>query len=80
MFFRQLSRDIRCFTFFATHFHEIGGLADYVPAVKNFYMNAIVDDKNFTLLYQLKPGIVDRSFGIHVATLARFPENLIQVQ
>lgn len=42
-------------------------------------MVAIADNENFTLLYQVKPGITDKSFGIHVAKLANFPQRVVEV-
>lgn len=40
---------------------------------------AVSDNNMFTLLYQVKPGVVDKSFGIHVAKLANFPNNVVDM-
>lgn len=76
---RYLATETKCFTLFATHFHEITALADSVPTVKNSHMVAISDKDTFTLLYKVKPGVMDKSFGIHVAKLANFPEKVVEV-
>ena len=43
-------------------------------------MAAVADDENFTLLYQVRPGVMEKSFGIQVARLALFPNDVIKVR
>ncbi|KAI8121235.1 DNA mismatch repair protein spellchecker 1 [Lucilia cuprina] len=74
----HLAKETKCFTLFATHFHEITNLADTVKTVKNCHMAAVADNENFTLLYQVRPGVMEKSFGIQVARLANFPERVVQ--
>lgn len=64
---------------FATHFHEITDLANTVSTVKNSHMVAVSENDAFTLLYQVRPGVMDKSFGIHVAKLARFPNEVVHL-
>lgn len=76
---RHLAKETKCFTLFATHFHEITDLANTVDTVKNSHMAAISNKETFTLLYQVRPGVMDKSFGIHIAKLANFPEDVVKV-
>ncbi|XP_043280096.1 DNA mismatch repair protein Msh2 isoform X2 [Venturia canescens] len=73
-----LAKEVKAYCLFATHFHEITRLAEDVPAVKNRHVTANVTDDKLTLLYSVKPGICDQSFGIHVAKMAKFPESVVE--
>lgn len=72
-----LAKEKKCFTLFATHFHEIAEMSETVKTVKSYHMEAIADNDNFTLLYQVKPGVMQKSFGIQVARLASFPRDVV---
>ncbi|BGP27056.1 DNA mismatch repair protein MSH2 [Rhodotorula toruloides] len=82
----HLSTVTRASVLFATHFHELTALAHQVPHVKNLHVVAHVESnpdtltgKDITLLYKVMPGICDQSFGIHVAQLANFPDEVVKL-
>lgn len=56
-------------------------IADFIKVTFfTVHMMAHVSENNmFTLLYQVKPGVIDKSFGIHVAKLANFPNKVIDM-
>ncbi|KAH0609584.1 uncharacterized protein H6S33_013070 [Morchella sextelata] len=80
----HIVKEIRCFSMFATHFHELTALVDEYPSVKNLHVVAHVGDsedekREVTLLYKVEDGVCDQSFGIHVAELVRFPQKVINM-
>ncbi|KAL0080459.1 muts domain V-domain-containing protein [Phycomyces blakesleeanus] len=79
-----IATEVRAFCLFATHFHELTTLAEEVPWIKN--LNVAVDvtevmgkASEITLLYTVREGVCDESFGIHVAELANFPSDTVKL-
>eukprot|EP01015_Nassula_variabilis_P015682 TRINITY_DN2347_c0_g1_i2.p1 TRINITY_DN2347_c0_g1~~TRINITY_DN2347_c0_g1_i2.p1 ORF type:complete len:233 (+),score=54.71 TRINITY_DN2347_c0_g1_i2:65-763(+) len=70
-------KNIQCFCLFATHFHEMTTMETHFSGVKNFYVSAVSKQKTLTMLYKVKPGAVDRSYGIYVAEILQFPEEIL---
>merc|ERR1712061_431367 len=77
---RHLTEVTRCFSLFATHFHELAALEDTVAAVKNRHATAAVDAASglLTFLYALADGPADQSYGAHCAELAGFPTHVVK--
>jgi Mismatch repair ATPase (MutS family) len=87
----HLISEKNCFTLFATHFHELTQLSKkYEDKVENLHVVAHVEKENeddeidkieddITLMYKVEPGISDKSFGIHVAELVKFPTKIINM-
>ncbi|MDT8357354.1 MAG: DNA mismatch repair protein MutS [Methanomicrobiaceae archaeon] len=60
-------------TLFATHFHELVTAETELKRVKNYHFAVKESGKEVVFLRKLIPGATDRSYGIHVATLAGIP-------
>ncbi|MDQ2652061.1 MAG: DNA mismatch repair protein MutS [Chloroflexota bacterium] len=68
--------NLGCRTLFATHFHELTVLADYLPGVTCARMDVLEEGDRVVFLHRVAPGGADRSYGIHVAELAGLPRAL----
>ncbi|SFS41134.1 DNA mismatch repair protein MutS [Halostagnicola kamekurae] len=72
-----LHNEIRAKTLFATHYHELTGLAEHLPRVANVHVAADERDGDVTFLRTVRDGPTDRSYGIHVADLAGVPDPVV---
>ena len=72
-----IHENIKCKTFFSTHYHELTDLEDTLKNLKNVHVSAHEEDGNITFLHKVKEGSIDKSYGIHVAKLANLPKSLI---
>ncbi|WP_247002529.1 DNA mismatch repair protein MutS [Halosolutus gelatinilyticus] len=68
-----LHNEVKAKTLFATHYHELTGLAENLPRVANVHVAADERDGDVTFLRTVRDGPTDRSYGIHVADLAGVP-------
>jgi DNA mismatch repair protein MutS len=64
-------------TLFATHYHELVELANFLPRVKNFNVAVTEERGKVVFLRKVIPGGADKSYGIHVAQLAGLPRAVI---
>jgi len=72
-----IATEIQCFCLFATHFHEMTAMEQELKNVKNLFVSALADGDTLTMLYKVKEGVIDRSYGIHVAEMLKFPEEVL---
>ena len=72
-----ISNNIKCKTFFATHYHELTELENKVNGVENY--NVLVDEENGEIKFvrKIEKGNATKSYGIAVAKLAGLPTDII---
>ena len=72
-----ISENIKAYTLFSTHYHELTKLDRKYKNIKNVHVSAVEDGDKITFLHKVKNGAVDKSYGIHVARLAKMPDKLL---
>ncbi len=72
-----ISENIGAFTLFSTHYHELTKLDKKYKNIKNVHVSAVENGHEITFLHKVKNGAVDKSYGIHVARLAKMPDELL---
>ncbi len=72
-----INNTIRAKTMFATHYHELTALEEQ-PGIRNYSVAVKEDGEKITFLRKIVAGGADRSYGIHVASLAGIPEAILQ--
>ncbi len=64
-------------TLFATHYHELIDLEEKMPRIINYHVSIKNVNGDIHFLYKVKEGGISESFGIHVASLAGLPKDVI---
>ncbi|MFA5006400.1 MAG: DNA mismatch repair protein MutS [Candidatus Izemoplasmatales bacterium] len=62
---------------FATHYHELTYLEDDLKALHNVHVLAREEKGGIVFLHKVEDGPTDRSYGIHVARLAKLPAAVV---
>ncbi len=71
-----LLNNIKCKTFFATHYHELTRMEH--KNLKMLCMQIREEGNQVVFLRKVKEGITQNSYGIHVASLAGIPVSVIE--
>ena len=69
---------IGCRTIFATHFHELSGLADRLKRLRPHTMRVKEWRGSVVFLHEVTEGAGRRSWGVHVAELAGVPSPVVR--
>jgi len=67
----------RCRGLFATHYHELTGLAEMLAMLETATVAVREWEGEVIFLHEVRPGAADRSYGVQVARLAGLPEAVI---
>ena len=68
-----IHEEIGAKTLFATHYHELTELDQILPRLKNQHVKAKEHKGNLIFMHKISPGASDKSYGIHVAKIAKMP-------
>ena len=73
-----LAKKIKSRSIFATHYHELNQISEYIENVENYQV--IVQHKNNSLsfLHKVEKGGANKSYGIEAARLAGVPKEVIK--
>jgi len=74
----HLHDHVGCRTLFATHYHELTGLAGSLSGVRNYNVAVREWQEQVVFLHKIVEGAADKSYGIHVARLAGVPGAVIE--
>ncbi len=69
---KHIAETIHCLSFFVTHYPVLGNLALSHSNIGNAHLSYLQGESNddpITFLYQVKPGLETRSYGLNVARL-----------
>lgn len=72
-----LASQVQARTIFATHYHELNGLASFWSQIVNHQVAVAEFEGSVEFLHKVVPGGASRSFGIHVAGMAGLPPTVI---
>ena len=71
--------NIKSFTLFSTHYHELIELAEQLEGAKNLTVKTLNQNGEIKFLYELVEKGASQSFGLHVAKLAGLPPTILQM-
>ena len=69
---------LQCRTLFATHYHQLVGLANDIEILKNIHVQVSQNDGKLKFLHTIADGPCDESYGIQVAALAGLPRGVVE--
>jgi DNA mismatch repair protein MutS len=75
--FMDLVGRVRCYTMFATHYHELVPHTEALATVSVVQTEVMEQNGRVIFTHRLKPGASGSSFGIEVARIAGLPEPVI---
>jgi DNA mismatch repair protein MutS len=74
-----LSKQIKAFTLFATHYFELTHLSDEDSNIQNVHLGAIEHGEEIVFLHEVKSGKASQSYGLQVAKLAGLPQEVVSL-
>ena len=73
-----LAKNIKSRSIFATHYHELNQISEYLENVKNYQVLVEKKKNSLTFLHKVEQGGSFQSYGIEAAKLAGVPKKVIE--
>ncbi len=73
----HIHNTLKCRALFATHYHELTQLTNTCPNLECHTAKVKEWKGGIVLLHEIGAGMADRSYGLHVATLAGLPKQVV---
>ena len=73
-----LAKNIKSRSIFATHYHELNQISEYIENVENFQVLVEHDNNSIKFLHKVAKGGSVKSYGIEAARLAGVPTEVIE--
>ena len=75
---KQVLRQNKALTLFATHYFELTRLSEKFKQLENVHLNAVEHHDRIVFLHRVQPGPANQSYGIEVASLAGIPATVVR--
>ena len=75
---KQVLRQNKSLTLFATHYFELTRLSEKFKQLENVHLNAVEHHDRIVFLHRVQPGPANQSYGIEVASLAGIPASVVR--
>ncbi len=72
-----LAKKIKSRTIFATHYHELNQISEYIENVENYQVLVQYKNNSLSFLHKVERGGANKSYGIEAARLAGVPKEVI---
>ncbi len=72
-----LAKKIKCRSIFATHYHELNKISEYIDNVENYQVLVQYKNNSLSFLHKVDKGGANKSYGIEAARLAGVPREVI---
>ena len=69
---------VKARTLFATHYHELNEMEQHFQRIHNYNVSVMETEKKVVFLRKLVKGGSEHSFGIHVASIAGMPKQVLE--
>ena len=73
-----LAKNIKSRSVFATHYHELNQISEYIDNVENYQVLVQYKNNSLSFLHKVEKGGANKSYGVEAARLAGVPKEVVK--